>query len=92
VKHLINTLNASITLGSPIQIAKGWCVEKTAEDVEDVIRGDRRRDIDTEFDSARQINNYTTLADDTPEALPNSGTHPREEAPIIVESSSEDSE
>ena len=45
-----------------------------------------------EFDSARQFNNYTTLADDTSEALPDIDTHPRELAPILVESSSEDSE
>ena len=52
----------------------------------------RRRDIDPQFDSDRQFNNYTTLTDDTSEALPDIDTHPREVAPILVESSSEDSE
>ena len=80
----------------------GLVRRKAAEDVEDAIRRDqeefpttiqvRRGDIDPEFDSARQFNNYTTLADDTSEALPDIDTHPREEAPILVESSSEDSE
>ena len=80
----------------------GLVRRKAAEDVEDAIRRDqeefpttiqvRRGDIDPEFDSARQFNKYTTLADDTSEALPDIDTHPREEAPILVESSSEDSE
>ena len=80
----------------------GLVRRKAAEGVEDTIRRNqeefhttiqvRRGDIDPEFDSARQVNNYTTLADDTSEALPDIDTHPREEAPILVESSSEDSE
>ena len=80
----------------------GLVRRKAAGGTEDTIRSTqeefhttiqvRRRDIDSQFDSDRQFNNYTTLADDTSEALPDIDTHPREEAPILVESSSEDSE